>query len=158
MESLTDKEVKESLKKNKEKLTLRFNMCLVLMKDIEHVVKNTMNTWKNAYLLQKLSDFPINLNDVDDDNNEEKYGEENDEEATHFDNIDDEEEHKQEAIEEETQYIEEIDPIKIAIAVIASLPHSPRKILTTSSKKIASVGLIVATTTSPCMQSIFAPV
>ena len=37
---LNDKEVKESLKKNEEKLTLRFNTCLILMKDIKHVVRS----------------------------------------------------------------------------------------------------------------------
>ena len=91
MPNLTDKEVKESLKKNEEKLTLRFNTCLVLMKDIEHVVRNTTNTWKNVYVFRKLSDFLVNVNDEDDDDKGQKDEEENDEEETHFDNIDDEE-------------------------------------------------------------------
>ena len=34
MSSLSEKGVKESLKMNEEKLTLRFNTCLILMKDI----------------------------------------------------------------------------------------------------------------------------
>ena len=38
MSSLSDKEVKESLKKNEEKLTLRFNTCLILMNSVEDVV------------------------------------------------------------------------------------------------------------------------
>ena len=67
MPSLNNKEVKESLKKNEEKLTLKFNTCLGLMKDIDHVVKNATNTWKNIYLLHKPSDFPINVNDEDDE-------------------------------------------------------------------------------------------
>ena len=66
-----DKEIKDSLKKNEQKLTLKFNTCLVLMKDIEHVVRNATNTWKNVYLLHKLSDFPVNVND-DDDNDDEQ--------------------------------------------------------------------------------------
>ena len=90
--SLIDKEVKESLKKNEEKLTLKFNTCMVLMNDIEHVVKNAKNTWKNVYLLHKLSDFPIKISDKDDEDDQEKHEKGNDEEKTHFDNIEDEEE------------------------------------------------------------------
>ena len=56
------------------------------MKDIEHVVKNATNTWKNVYLLHKTSDFIVNVNDEDDDDKEEKDEEENVEEVTHFDN------------------------------------------------------------------------
>ena len=63
------------MKKNEEKLILRFNTCLVLMKEIEHVVKNATNTRKNVYLLHKLSDFSINIKD-DDDDQEEKDDEE----------------------------------------------------------------------------------
>ena len=121
--SLTNKEVKESLKNNEEKLTLRFNTCLVLMKDIEHVVKNATNTWKNVYLLHKPINSFVSISDKDDDDKEEKY----DVEVTHFDNIDDEEEQKQEATEEETHNVEEIDLVKIVAVIIASLSQSPRK-------------------------------
>ena len=64
----------------------------------------------------------------------------------------------QEAIDDDTQDVEEIDPVKIVAVVIASLPHSPRKILTTSSIETTSTGLIVTTTASTSTQSIFAPV
>ena len=57
MLSLSDKEVKESLKKNEEKLTLKFNTCMILINDIEHVVKNATNTWKSIYNLHKKSYF-----------------------------------------------------------------------------------------------------
>ena len=94
MLSLNDKEVKESLKKNEEKVTLRFNTFLVLLNDIEHIVRNVTNTWKNIYHLQKLSDFVVTISDKhDDDDNEPKKDEEIDaKEVTHFDNVDDEEE------------------------------------------------------------------
>lgn len=52
MPSLSDKEVKESMKKNEEKHTLKFNTCMILVNDIEHVVKTTTTTWKNVYKLQ----------------------------------------------------------------------------------------------------------
>lgn len=67
--SITDTEIKESIKKNEENLTLKFNTCLILIKDIEHVVKNATNTWKNIYRLHKPSDFLV---DVKDDDEEEK--------------------------------------------------------------------------------------
>ena len=93
MTNLDDKEVKESLKKNEEKITFRFNTCLTLLKDIVHIVKNAKNTWKNVYLLQKLSDFIVSVSDKDDDDDQEEKDEEKvDEEVPHFDNIDDEEE------------------------------------------------------------------
>ena len=44
MPSLNDKEVKESLNKNEEMLTLRFNTYLVLLNDIGHIVRNATNT------------------------------------------------------------------------------------------------------------------
>ncbi len=93
MPNLTNKEVKESLKKNEENLTLIFNTCLILLKEIEHVVKNATNTWKNIYLLHKLSAFPKSISDKDDEDEQEKDEEKDDEEkdeVTHFDNVDDE--------------------------------------------------------------------
>lgn len=158
MPNLTDKEVKESLKKNEEKLTLRFNTCVILLKEIEHVVKNKMNTWKNVYLLHKLSNFPVSLSDKDDEDDQEKDEEKIDEEITHFNNIDGEEEQEKEATKEGTQDVEETDPVKIVATFVTSLPHSPRKIVTKSSTKIASVGLIVSNTASTSIQSIFARV
>ena len=93
MSSLDDKEVKESLKKNEENLTFRFNTCLVLLNDIEDVVRNAKNTWNNVYLLHKPSDFVVSVSDKEEDDDEQKKDEENnDEEVTHFDNFDDEEE------------------------------------------------------------------
>lgn len=155
---ISDAEVKESLKKNKEKLTLKFNTCPILMKDIEHVVRNATNTWKNVYLLHKLSDFPIDVKDDDDEEEEEKDEEENVEEATHFDNIDDEEEQEQEATEEATQDDKETGLVKIVVIVIASLPHSPSKPVTTSSAKLAPIRLIVTTSDNSNIQPLFAPI
>ena len=87
------KEVKESKKKNEGKHTFRFNTSLILVKDIEHVVRNATNTWENIYLLHQPSDFVVSVSDTDDDDDqEEKDEEKDDEDVTHFDNIDDEEE------------------------------------------------------------------
>ena len=42
------------------------------MKDIEHVVKNAKNTWKNVHLLHKMDDFSVSISEkVDDDDKEE---------------------------------------------------------------------------------------
>lgn len=160
MPNLDDKEVKESLKKNEENLTLRFNTCLILLKDIEHVVKNATNISKNVFLLQKLSDFVVSASDKEHDDNELEKDEEIDvEEVTHFDNVNDEkEEQGQEATEEYVHDIEETNLVKIIAEVIASLPHSPRKSLKTSSLEKASVGLIVTNIVGTSTQSIFAPI
>ena len=56
-----------------------------------------------------------------------------------------ENEKKEEATEEETQDDKETNLVKIVVVVIASLPHSPSKPVTTSSEEIASIGLIVTT-------------
>ena len=159
MPSLNDKEVKESLKKNEEKITLRFNTCLILLNDIEHVVRNATNTWKNIYLLHKPSDFVVSVSEKDGDDDEQKEDEEiDDEEVTHFDNVDDEEEQGQEATKEDVQETKAIDPTKIAIVVIVSLPHSSRKVMKTSSSKKTSVGLIMVKIVDTSTQTIFAPI
>lgn len=76
--SITNVKVKESLKKNEDKMTLRFNTCLILIKDIEHVVKNATRMWKNIYHLHKYSGSPI---EVKADNSDDE------EEGTHFEII-----------------------------------------------------------------------
>ena len=55
----------------------------------------------------------------------------------------DKEEEMEEEVEEEDK--EEDDPVKIAAVVIASLPHSPPKIVTSSRLESASIGLIAST-------------
>ena len=72
---------------------MRFNACLVLLNDIEHIVKNTTNTWKNVYLLHKPSDFVVSVSDKEGDDDEKtEDGEDDMEEVTHFDTVDDKEE------------------------------------------------------------------
>ena len=51
-----------------------------------------------------------------------------------------------------------MDPIKIVVVVIASLPHSPRKIVKTSSLEKASLGLIVSNIVETSTQLILASV
>ncbi len=79
--NISDAEVKESLKKNEGKLTLKFNTYLILMKDIEYVVKNTTNILKKIYHLHKSSDFLVDVKANDDDNDKD---EEDDEGSPHF--------------------------------------------------------------------------
>ena len=125
------------------------------MNDIKNVLRNSTNTWKNVYLLYKLSDFFVSVSDKDEDDDKE---EKDDEEVIFFDNIEYEEEQEQEAIEEETHEVEENDTIKIVVVVIASLPYFPRKILMTTRMEIDSVGLTVTSTTNKSIQSFFAPI
>lgn len=67
MPNLNDKEVKESLNKNEENLIVRFNTCLILLNEIEHVVKNATNTWKNVNLIHRMRNFVVSESDEDDD-------------------------------------------------------------------------------------------
>ena len=94
MLSVRNKEVKESLKKNEEKLTLRFNTCLILMNNIEDVVMSANKTWMNIYYLHKPSDFPIQINGKDE---EEEKDEEKEKE---FEKINLDKEEEQEATKE----------------------------------------------------------
>lgn len=74
--SIIDAEVKESLKKNEDKMILRFNTCLVLVKSIEHIVKSATETWKNVYHLHSPNDFPIIVNDDEEEEEEENKDDE----------------------------------------------------------------------------------
>ena len=67
MSSLSDKEVKESLTKNKENMTSKFNAFLILSKDIESIVKSNTTTWKNIYILHKPSEEVLQVDDEKDD-------------------------------------------------------------------------------------------
>ena len=53
-------------------MTLRFNTCLLLLKDIEHVVRNFTGMWKNVYHLHKQSNFLVEVKDDDSDDEEEE--------------------------------------------------------------------------------------
>ena len=68
---MTDVEVNKSLKENEDKMNLKFNTFLILMKDIEYVVKNATNTWENIYHLYKPSEHLVEIKDDDDDKDEE---------------------------------------------------------------------------------------
>lgn len=125
--SITNVEVKDSMKKNKENMTLRFNTCLILLKYTEHVVSNATNMWKNVYLFHKQSDFPIEVKDDDSDDEEEDFFFE----TIQFDNEEIEEDKEEEATKEEKEDDEEIDPMRIVVAGISSLPHSQRKLAAT---------------------------
>ena len=56
-------------------MTLKFNTFLVIMKDIEYVVRNSTKTWRNMFHLHKMSEYLVEIKDDDDsdkdDDNEE---------------------------------------------------------------------------------------
>ncbi len=147
---LTNVEVKEALKKNEDKMTIRFHTCLILIKDIERIVKDAIEEWKGIYHLHNPSDHPSEIKDDEEDDNDDEEVEEGNDSIT-MDVIDEdleelmkdkEEEMEEEAKEEDK---EEDDLVKIAVVVIASLPHSPPKRVTSSRLESASAGLIAST-------------
>ena len=120
-------------------MTIKFHTCLILMKDIEHVVKDATNMWKNIDHLQKPNENPIQINDDDDDDSDKD--EDNEEENTPCVTIDakdyqdfmkDDEEEKEDDAKEEArkEEEEESDLVRIVVKVIASLPQSPVKTTT----------------------------
>lgn len=58
--------VKADLKKHEGKMLLRFHTCLILINDIEKVVREVTNTWKNIYHLHEPSKDPVV--EIEDDN------------------------------------------------------------------------------------------
>ena len=54
-------DVNKPLKENEDKMTLRFNTYLILMKDIEYFVKSATTTWKNIYHLHKPREYPVEV-------------------------------------------------------------------------------------------------
>ena len=46
---------------------MKFKTCLILISDIEHVVRNANNTWKNTFNPHQKSDFVFNVNEKEDD-------------------------------------------------------------------------------------------
>jgi hypothetical protein len=70
--SLSNAEVKDVMKKNEDKMTIRFHTCLILIKDIECIVKDAIEMWKGIYHLHKPSDHPVEIKDdgSDEDNEE----------------------------------------------------------------------------------------
>ena len=67
---MTDAEVKKALKDNENRMILTFNTCLVLMKNIEHILKNYIDVWKDVFHLHKPSEDLVEIKDDDSDKDE----------------------------------------------------------------------------------------
>ena len=88
------------MKKNEEKFTIKFNTCLLLIKDIESVIKSATTSWKNIYNLHQPSDFLVHVSDkYNEGDKEDDEKDDNEDVETEDANLDDKEE-GQEAIEE----------------------------------------------------------
>ena len=94
--TLIDTKVNNSMKDNENKMTLKFNTFLVLMKEIEYVVKNTTKNSRNVYHLHKPSEKPIEIKDDDDDNDDGDQGDK-------YDDGDDDDSHDYDMDEEDDQ-------------------------------------------------------
>lgn len=135
------------MKKNEDNMTINFHTCLILVKDIEDVVKDATSMWKNVYHLHKSSENLVEINDYDDSDKDEDNEEDNTpcvtidvedyQELMKNDEEGKEDEVEEEAKKEEEEEEEESDLVRIAIEVIASLPHSSPKTTTSSSMEIA---------------------
>ena len=128
-------------------MILKFNTCLILMKNVESIVKNATNVWRDVYHLNKPAEDPVEIKD------DESYKEEDDEDDNTplvtiivedmQDLMKDREEEKEEEAKEEDKQEEE-DPMRIVVEVIASLPQFPPK-FAISFVEIDSTSMIVST-------------
>ena len=53
--------MKEALKEHENMMILKFNTRLILMKNVELVVKNVIDVWKDVYHLHKLAEDPTEI-------------------------------------------------------------------------------------------------
>ena len=103
--------------------------------------------WKNIFHLHEPSSDPVEIKDIGSSDEEEDRTQSVTMDVDDYEDLmkkDDKEEEMEEEAEEDK---EEEDLVKIVVAVIASLPHSPPKMVT-STMEIASTGEIVSTTAS----------
>ena len=70
MPTISNKEVKESVNMNEQKLTPKFNAFLILSKDIESIVHSNIISWKNIYGLHKPTKEVVQIDDVEKDDEE----------------------------------------------------------------------------------------
>ena len=59
------------MKKHEDKMTIRFQTCLILIKDIERIVKDAIDVWKGIYHLHKPYNHLVEIKDDDGDDDDE---------------------------------------------------------------------------------------
>ena len=132
-------------------MTLKFNTCLILVKNVESFVNSDTNTWKNLYGLHEPRIETIVIKDIEDDSDEQ------DEEATtetiQFDTIEVEEGIEEGTTKEAKQDEEEDDLVQIVAKVIASLHHSPDKIATSNSETTTASVIVTTPSVTSNVQS-----
>ena len=69
---MTNAEVKKALKEHEGRMILKFNTCLILMKNIESVVKNATDVCRDVYHLNKPTDETVEIKDDDSDQEDEE--------------------------------------------------------------------------------------
>ena len=148
-------EVQKALKEHENRMILKFNTYLILMKNVESVVKNATDVWRDVYHLNKLAE---NLVEIKDDESDKEEDDEDDNTPSVIvtaedmqDLMKDREEAKEEEAKDEDKKEEE-DPMRIAVEVIASLPHSPPK-TAISTMETASASMILSSSATSIAQS-----
>lgn len=150
-------EVKESLKKNEQKIIPRFNAFLILSKDIESIVQSNTIAWNNIYALHKPTKEVVQIVDDKDDEEKEDIEKKNDEEINNVERDDTEDEEFQEATGGDLpkiQSIQDLDPEKIVADVMTSLPLSLSKELSPPSSEKDTAESIEVNTILPSTQLI----
>jgi hypothetical protein len=68
--NLTKGKVKKALKEHEIRIILKFNTCLILMRNVESIVKNPTNVWRDVYHLHKHIEDLVEIKDYDSDKDE----------------------------------------------------------------------------------------
>ena len=69
--NLTDEEVKKALLDHEDMIILKLNTCFILMKNIESIIRQTSDVWKDSYHLRKPSLEVVEIKDDGSSDNEE---------------------------------------------------------------------------------------
>ena len=69
--NLSDKEVKKEFLDHEDRIIMKLNTCFILMKNIESVIRQASDVWKNVYHLNQPSTEVVEINDDDSSDNDE---------------------------------------------------------------------------------------
>ena len=140
------------MKEHEGRMILKFNTCLILMKNIESVVKHAIDIWRDVFHLNKTTNETIEIKDDDSDDEDDNIPLVPVTEGEMQELMEEkEEEEKEEEAKEEDK--DEEDPVIIAAEVIAYVPHSPPKTVTSSMETTSASETVSSSATSIAQSS-----
>ena len=68
--NLTNEEIKEAMNKHEDRMILKLNTCFILMNNIESVIRQASDVWKDVYHLRQPSAQVVEIKDDDSSDDE----------------------------------------------------------------------------------------